>query len=145
MTQQQDTILKIFLYTSLVCILSMVLILFDQLIKATENVAWIQKRTLFAKVLMVIVLFATIWMHLSIELYYFLTCMAALSIVPMSISKINKEVPFIRFYPKWDKQAFKEMLPYCLNIFSFSLFQFSFITCVLFSRNTRYYRVCCRL
>lgn len=99
---------------------------FDQLIKATENVAWIQKRTLFTKILMVVVLFATIWMHLSIELYYFLTCMSALSIVPMSISKIKKETPFVNFKPKWDKQAFKEMLPYCLNIFSFSLFQFSF-------------------
>lgn len=28
--------------------------------------------------------------------------------------------------PKWDKQSFREMLPYCMNIFSFSLFQFSF-------------------
>lgn len=126
MTQQQDTILKSFYILALSAFCQWFSSCFDQLIKATENVAWIQKRTLFAKVLMVIVLFATIWMHLSIELYYFLTCMAALSIVPMSISKINKEVPFIRFYPKWDKQAFKEMLPYCLNIFSFSLFQFSF-------------------
>lgn len=126
-TQQQDTILKnLFYILALSAFCQWFSSCFDQLIKATENVAWIQKRTLFAKVLMVIVLFATIWMHLSIELYYFLTCMAALSIVPMSISKINKEVPFIRFYPKWDKQAFKEMLPYCINIFSFSLFQFSF-------------------
>lgn len=126
-TPQQDAILKsLFYILALSAFCQWFSSCFDQLIKATENIAWIQKRTLFTKVLMVIVLFATIWMHLSIELYYFLTCMAALSIVPMSISKINKEVPFIRFYPKWDKQAFKEMLPYCLNIFSFSLFQFSF-------------------
>lgn len=126
-TPQQDAILKnLFYILALSAFCQWFSSCFDQLIKATENVAWIQKRTLFTKVLMVIVLFATIWMHLSIEFYYFLTCMASLSIVPMSIGKINKEVPFIRFCPKWNKQAFKEMLPYCLNIFSFSLFQFSF-------------------
>lgn len=126
-TPQQDAILKnLFYILALSAFCQWFSSCFDQLIKATENVAWIQKRTLFTKVLMVIVLFATIWMHLSIELYYFLTCMAALSIVPMSISKIKRETPFINFKPKWDKLAFKEMLPYCLNIFSFSLFQFSF-------------------
>ena len=126
-TPQQDAILKnLFYILALSAFCQWFSSCFDQLIKATENVAWIQKRTLFTKVLMVIVLFATIWMHLSIELYYFLTCMAALSIVPMSISKIKRETPFINFKPKWDKLAFKEMLPYCLNIFSFSIFQFSF-------------------
>lgn len=126
-TPQQNAILKnLFYILALSAFCQWFSSCFDQLIKATENVAWIQKRTLFTKVLMVIVLFATIWMHLSIELYYFLTCMAALSIVPMSINKIKKEVPFIKFWPKWDKQAFKEMLPYCMNIFSFSIFQFSF-------------------
>jgi len=126
-TQQQDIILKnLFYILALSAFCQWFSSCFDQLIKATENVAWIQKRTLFTKVLMIIVLFATILMHLSIELYYFLTCMAALSIVPMSINKIKKETPFINFKPKWDKASFKEMLPYCMNIFSFSLFQFSF-------------------
>lgn len=126
-TPQQNAILKnLFYILALSAFCQWFSSCFDQLIKATENVAWIQKRTLFTKVLMVIVLFATIWMHLSIELYYFLTCMAALSIVPMSINKIKKETPFINFKPKWDKLAFKEMLPYCMNIFSFSIFQFSF-------------------
>lgn len=99
---------------------------FDQLIKATENVAWIQKRTLVTKILMIAVLAATVLFDLSIELYYTLTCLAVLAIVPMSIGKIKKETPFINFLPKWDRASFKEMLPYCMNIFSFSLFQFSF-------------------
>lgn len=126
-TPQQDVILKhLFFILALSAFCQWFSSCFDQLIKATENVAWIQKRTLFTKVLMVIVLFTTVCLHLSIELYYFLTCMSALSIVPMSVSKIKKETPFINFKPQWDKLAFKEMLPYCLNIFSFSLFQFSF-------------------
>ena len=124
-TPQQDAILKnLFYILALSAFCQWFSSCFDQLIKATENIAWIQKRTLFTKVLMIIVLFATVWMHLSIELYYLLTCMSALSIVPMSISKIKKETPYVDFKPKWDKQIFKEMLPYCLNIFSFSLFQF---------------------
>lgn len=99
---------------------------FDQIIKATENVAWIQKRTLVTKILMILVLGATIFFDLSIELYFILTFLAQLAIVPLSVAMIKKQIPYIRFMPKWDRQSFKEMLPYCLNIFSFSLFQFSF-------------------
>lgn len=99
---------------------------FDQLIKATENIAWLQKRTLATKVLMILVLVATVVFNLSIELYFALTMLAQLAIVPMSISKIKQLTPFLSFIPKWDSQSFKEMLPYCMNIFSFSLFQFSF-------------------
>lgn len=99
---------------------------FDQIIKATENVAWIQKRTLLTKILMLLVLWATVLLDLSIELYFVLTSLAQLAIVPMSIGMIKKQLPYISFVPKWDSQSFKEMLPYCLNIFSFSIFQFSF-------------------
>ena len=99
---------------------------FDQLIKATENIAWLQKRTLATKVLMIIVLAATVIFNLSIELYFALTMLAQLAIVPMSISKIKQLTPFLSLIPKWDSQSFKDMLPYCMNIFSFSLFQFSF-------------------
>ena len=99
---------------------------FDQIIKATENVAWIQKRTLVTKMLMIIVLVATVMLDFSIELYFILTCLAQLAIVPLSIGMIKKQIPYISFLPRWDKQAFMEMLPYCMNIFSFSLFQFSF-------------------
>lgn len=99
---------------------------FDQIIKATENVAWIQKRTLVTKILMILALGSTVLFDFSIELYFILTCLAQLAIVPMSVGMIKKQIPYISFMPKWDKQSFKEMLPYCLNIFSFSLFQFSF-------------------
>jgi O-antigen/teichoic acid export membrane protein len=52
--------------------------------------------------------------------------LAQMAIIPLSIRKIRKELPFISFRPQWHRESFKEMLPYCLNIFSFSLFQFSF-------------------
>lgn len=99
---------------------------FDQLIKATENVAWIQKRTLLPKILQVIVLFITIYAKLNIFWYFALTTFSMFAILPLSVNKILKEIPTISFIPKFDKETFKEILPYCLNIFSFSIFQFSF-------------------
>lgn len=99
---------------------------FDQLIKGTENVDWIQRRQLIPKFLQIFVLFATVFLHFNIEFYYVLTCLATISIVPISIRKIKLEVPFVGFVPRFDKHVFREMLPYALNIFSFSLFQFSF-------------------
>lgn len=126
-TPEQDIILKHLLYIlSFTAFCSWFSSCFDQMIKATENIAWIQKRTLFTKILMIVVLFLTIFGGLSIEWYYILTSCATLSIVPMSIGKIKKEIPYLRFYPLWDNATFKEMLPYMMNIFSFSLFQFSF-------------------
>ncbi len=126
-TSEQDVILKhLFYILAVVAFCNWFSSCFDQLIKATENVAWIQIRTLFTKILQIIVLGVTVWGKLSIELYYVLTCLATLVIVPLSIGKIRKETPFISFTPKLDKAIFKEMLPYCMNIFSFSLFQFSF-------------------
>lgn len=126
-SDQQDIILKHLLYIlafSAFC--NWFSSCFDQLIKATENIAWIQKRTLFTKILMIVVLCATVWLKLSIECYYILTCLATIVIVPLSVGKIKKVIPFISFLPKWKKEAFKEMLPYMMNIFSFGLFQFSF-------------------
>ena len=57
----QDEILKTLFYVLIIsAIISWYSSCFDQLIKATENVAWIQKRTLLPKILQVIVLFITV-------------------------------------------------------------------------------------
>lgn len=127
-TPEQDVVLKhLFYILALTSFISWFSSCYDQLIKSTENVAWVQKRTLFTKVLMIIVLFLTVIMELSIENYYILTCAATLSIVPLSYKKIRKNLPFIKFLPRWNNDIFKEMLPYSLNIFSFGLFQFAFL------------------
>lgn len=126
-TQEQNVVLQHLMYIlAVTAVCHWFSSCFDQLIKATENIAWLQKRTLVTKILMIIVLAATVVLNLSIEIYFALTMLAQLSIVPMSISKIKVLTPFLSFIPKWDSQIFKEMLPYCMNIFSFSLFQFSF-------------------
>lgn len=127
LTPDQDQILKKLLYIlAASAFVSWFSSCFDQLIKATENVAWIQRRTIIPKLLQIFILFITVCGNLSISIYFFLTTFALFSIIPMSVSKIKKETPFINFIPRIDKVTLKEILPYCLNIFSFSIFQFSF-------------------
>ncbi len=126
-TPEQDIVLKHLLYIlSLAAFCNWFSSCFDQLIRATENVAWIQRRQMIPKFLQIIVLAATILIGLNIETYYLLTCLATLSIIPLSVGKIRRDTPFVSFLPKIDWPTFREMLPYSLNIFSFSLFQFSF-------------------
>lgn len=124
---EQDDILKdLFYVLTISAIVSWYSSCFDQLIKATENVAWIQRRTLLPKLLQIGVLFATVYFHFSILLYFVLTTFALFAIIPLSVKKIKLEVPFISFLPKFDKATLREILPYSMNIFSFSIFQFSF-------------------
>lgn len=125
--ENQNIILKKLIYIlcfSAFC--SWLLSCFEQLVKATENVDWIQRIILMTKVLMIVALFVTIYGRISIYSYFMLTCLATLSSIPFMLFKIKKELQYISFVPKFDKILFKEMLPYCMNIFSFSLFQFSF-------------------
>lgn len=127
LSPEQDSVLKTLFYIlAASAFISWFSSCFDQLIKATENVAWIQRRTIIPKLLQILILFITVYGNLSISVYFFLTTFALFCIIPMSITKIKKETPFIKFIPKIDKVTLKEILPYCLNIFSFSIFQFSF-------------------
>ena len=65
-TGEQDEILKkLFYVLAISAIISWYSSCFDQLIRATENVAWIQRRTLLPKLLQVTILFATDYMHFS--------------------------------------------------------------------------------
>lgn len=126
-TAEQDVILKhLFYILALTAFLSWISSCFEQLVKATENVAWYQQRLLFTKILMIIVLIVTIFFKLSIELYYIFTCLATLAIIPLAYKKIKSDLPYVSFLPKWDKTIFKEILPYSLTVFSFAFFQFTF-------------------
>ena len=123
----QDIILKRLIYIlCFTAFLSWVMSCFSQMVKATENVAYIQKCTLLTKILLIIVLFGTVYGRLSIEMYFALSCGVALAVIPLYVRKIHRETPFVKFSPKFDWQTFKEMLPYSLNLFSFGFFQFSF-------------------
>ena len=126
-TPGQDAILKrLFYILSFSTFCTWLMSCLDQMIKASENVAWVKKCTLLSKIFMIFVLSVTVWAHLSIEAYFALSCLATFILMPLYVGKIKSQVPYISFFPRWNQDVFKEMLPYTLNIFSFSLFQFSF-------------------
>lgn len=98
---------------------------FDQLVMANECVGWKQRITLLPKAFQILVLGLTVWCKFGIELYYALTTFAFFLSIPFVVSKIKKVSPYVSFIPHFDKATFKIILPYCLNIFSFGIFQFS--------------------
>lgn len=126
-TPEQDIILKkLFGILAITALINWFTSCYNQIIQATENVAWTQKRLLITKLLMIIALVITIWFDFSISLYYLLTMMCNWLILPWVIHKVKLVAPMVSFIPRFDKSVFKEILPYTLNLFLFSIFQFSY-------------------
>ena len=123
---EQDLILKhLFYILAISAFISWFTSCFDQLIKAHEYVGWTQKVTLLPKLFQIAILGVTVWFRLSIEWYYALTAFSMFLVIPFAVHKIRFLAPYISFLPVLNRPIFKTILPYCLNIFSFSLFQFS--------------------
>ena len=126
-TPVQGEILRNMLWSlSIVAIINWFTSCYGQLISATENVAWVQKRTLVTKLVMILFVISTIVFRLTIFQYFIFTLIAGLIVLPATILKVKHEAPYIRFKPQFDKVVFKEILPYSLNIFSFGIFQFTY-------------------
>ena len=127
LSEAQDVIFKHLLWILMFsAVISWFSSCFDQLIRATENVSWVNKRALIPKVLQVLILFLTVLLGLEIELYFLLTVFSLLILIPLSVHKIHKTVSFVSFIPGWDKDIVREVIPYSVSIFSFGIFQFSF-------------------
>ena len=123
---EQDFILKhLFYILAISAFISWLTSCFDQLIKAHEYVGWTQKITLLPKLFQIGILGVTVWCHLTIEWYYALTAFSMFLVIPFAVHKIKGIAPYVSFVPFLDKPIFKTIFPYCLNIFSFGLFQFS--------------------
>ncbi|MDE6247088.1 MAG: hypothetical protein K2M41_04510 [Muribaculaceae bacterium] len=126
-TPYQDAILKKMLYILAgVAVINWYTSCFGQIISATENVAWVQKRTLVTKILMIGVVILTLVLKLTIIQYFVGIILAGLCVLPVTIRKVKKEAPFVSFMAKFDGSIFKEILPYSLGIFSFGIFQYSY-------------------
>lgn len=126
-TPQQDIIIKkLFYILAAMSIVNWYTSSFTQMINATENVAWGTRLNIIPKIWMLVVLFITVYCELSITTYFVLTYCALFVTIPLLVRKLKAEIPRISFLPKFNKQIFKEILPYSLNTFSFGFFQFSF-------------------
>ncbi len=126
-TAEQNIILKQMLWIlAITAIINWYTSCFGQIISATENVAWVQKRTLVTKCFMVIAVILTLKLKFTLLQYFIAITVASLIVLPATIVKIRRETPYVSFLAKFDKKTFKVILPYSLNIFSFGIFQFSY-------------------
>ncbi len=97
----------------------------EQLLRSNDLVGWQQRILLLTKVAQLVVLFLTIYLKLNIISFFALNTLCSVINIPFYASRINKLNLGISFLPKYYKQAMAEVLPYCLSIFSFGIFQFS--------------------
>ena len=127
-TAEQSEIIRHLLWIlALAAIFNWYMSCYDQIIKATENVAWIQRCLFLPKILQVGVLVLTVCLKLPITAYFALTTFAVFVVLPIYMAKIRKEISYVSFLPRFNLPVFKEVLPYSLNIFSFNIFKFSFV------------------
>lgn len=100
---------------------------FDQLIRSSENIAWLQKRSLFPITCQILILILTLTLHLTLEFYFFASTFSYLFIIPFTVRKIKSLFPYISFKPKFSKVIFSEIVSYSISIASFGIFQFSML------------------
>lgn len=127
-TPEQDVIIKHLLYIlAISAFISWYTSCFEQIIAANELVGWVKRLYFLPKLLQIIILILTVTLHFTIEWYYALTTFSMFILIPFMYKKIRNLYPFISFKPSFDKQIFKEVIGYSLNLFSFGIFQFSVI------------------
>ena len=90
----------------------------DQILFADELISWSRKRMSLLKICQFAILFVTIHLRLSIELYFFCYVFLATLILPISIHKIRNLLPYLKFSYKIDIETVKSVIPYILGIFS---------------------------
>lgn len=125
LTTEQEPILRhLLLILALNATFSWVSECYDQFLRAYELVDWIKRRATILKLAQFFVLFLTILLKLSIEIYFFMYTFVITLILPLTILKAKKIAPDIKYYLHFDKELFKQIYPFALSIFSFSIFQF---------------------
>lgn len=98
---------------------------FNQVIMASEQVDWVQRIAIFPILCQFIILFIAYTFSISIEFYFLCTSLSIFITIPFSILKIKSILANVSFFPHITKSILKEILPYCINVFSFGIFQFS--------------------
>lgn len=122
-TPEQTVILRSLLYViALNAIFNWYTNCFGQLIQGAEYVDFFSKISFIGNLLNVVVLAFTLLFKFSIVEYYAaLVFLGLIYRTVLSIRKIKAIIPDISFKPHFDKELFKETLPYSMNIFSVSL------------------------
>lgn len=103
---------------------SWISVCFDQLLRAHELIDWIKKRLTVLKLLQFVVLVTTITLNLSIEVYFFAYIFMGTIILPLTMIKVRKIAPRLKFGMGFETVMLKKVLPYSLSVFSFDIFYF---------------------
>ncbi|MBB6002415.1 lipopolysaccharide biosynthesis protein [Arcicella rosea] len=97
----------------------------EQLLRAKELVAWQQRVLLLSKIGQIASMLLTIFLKLSVVSFFAINTCSFLIVIPFYIARIKNMSLGLSFMPMYHKKAMAEVLPYCLSVFSFGLFQFS--------------------
>lgn len=98
---------------------------FNQLIMSSENVGWVQRLAIIPKFFQILIIGLVYLFDFSITVYFFLTTFAVFITLPLTIHKLNVTYPYITFRPYIHYQILKNIVPYSISIFGFSIFQLS--------------------
>lgn len=123
-SEQAITLRNLLWILALNATFSWISVCFDQFLRANELIDWIKRRLTFLKVMQFVVLWATILLHLSIEIYFLGYIFMATVILPLTILKAKKVMPELILNWHFDKTIFHKIFPYALSIFSFSIFHY---------------------
>nr|WP_294795873.1 lipopolysaccharide biosynthesis protein [uncultured Mucilaginibacter sp.] len=99
--------------------------LLDQFLRANEIIGWEQRLLIVAKILQILALIATLQYNLNILTFFSLSTLSALIVLPFSIWKITTLSYKVSIWPRYHHKVFMQVLPYCMSVFSFGIFQFS--------------------
>lgn len=97
----------------------------EQLLRSNDLVSWQQRILLLTKVAQMFVLFATVYLEMTLVSFFLFNTLCSIINIPFYISRIKKLDIGISLFPQYHKKAMAEVLPYCLSVFSFGIFQFS--------------------
>lgn len=125
-THEQAPILRdMFLILALFAVLNWATSVFNQLITANENIAFVQKVNVIRSFLSLAVIFFTIWNKSGVVTYFVgFTVINSLMVVPFYI-RAKKDRLITSFRPAWDWVNFGTVFKYSIAIILMGLFQMS--------------------
>lgn len=123
--EQVPALRNMFLILALFAIFNWATSVFNQLITANENIAFIQKINVIRSVLSLLIIFITIWAKWSVVWYFIgFTLINSLMIIPF-YTKAKQDGLIKSFYPAWDWINFGTIFKYSLAIIVMGIFQMS--------------------
>lgn len=122
--EQAVTLRNLLLVLAFNATFSWLSVCFDQLLRASEYIDWIIRRSTLLKILQFGVLAVVIIWKLSIEAYFFGFVFLSTIILPLTVLKAKTIQPWLKLKFSFDKATFYSVMPYILSVFSFGIFQF---------------------